>query len=112
MKPLLAAIVTFAFCLAAQDRADTQRKVLSVATLTGVRPISLAAFEIERAAQFPAIVHLKGSVEIRTPICVATGGNNAQSCDGYLVLRAGEADFHEDSGQIDARGEVRLTREK
>ncbi len=51
-------------------------------------------------------------MEIKTPVCVGTGPGNTQVCDGSVVLHADEADFHEDSGRIDARGNVTVTREK
>ena len=51
-------------------------------------------------------------VEIKTPVCLIVGRNNAHSCAGYIVLRADEADFHENSGQIEGRGNVPVTREK
>jgi hypothetical protein len=68
--------------------------------------------EIERGAEYPTVVHLKGSVEIRMRTCVMTGPGNMQVCAGYIVMHAGEADFHEDSSQIEARGNVTFTREK
>jgi hypothetical protein len=34
------------------------------------------------------------------------------NCDGYVVLRADTADFHEGTGQIEARGNVTVTREE
>ena len=58
------------------------------------------------------MIHLKGSVEIRTPVCTESGANHAHTCAGYIVLRAEEADLHEDSGQIDARGKVTVTQEQ
>ncbi len=112
MKRISAVAAVCALSIAAQDQPGSQRKHLSVATLAGVRPISLSAVEIERGRQYPGIIHLKGRVEIRTPVCLATGANAAQTCDGYFVLRAEEADFHEDTGRIAARGEVEVTHEK
>ena len=62
--------------------------------------------------QDPSVIHLKGSVEIKTPVCVATGKGNEQLCAGYVILRTDEAEFHEDSGRIEARGNVTVSREK
>lgn len=76
-----------------------------------MQPISIAARQIERELPYNGIVHLKGSVEIKTPVCLATGPGNAHTCAGYVVLRADQADFHEESGQIEADGNVKLTRE-
>ena len=43
---------------------------------------------------YPSVVHLKGTVEIRT--------------NGF-ILRADEADYHEDTGEVEARGTVKVT---
>jgi lipopolysaccharide assembly outer membrane protein LptD (OstA) len=75
-------------------------------------PIWVSALEIDRGSPYPSIVHLKGSVEIRQRVSVRTGPGNALACSGYSVLRADEADLHEDTGAVDARGSVRLTHEK
>jgi lipopolysaccharide assembly outer membrane protein LptD (OstA) len=71
--------------------------------------MSVAALGIEREGDYPAVIHLKGRVEIKTPVCTKEG---VLHCDGYVVLRADQADLQEDSGQIEARGNVRVTREK
>lgn len=76
------------------------------------RPMTVKADEIERGASFPSFIHLKGNVEIRTRVCVRTGAANALTCNGYTVLRADEAEVHEESGEVEARGNVRLTHEK
>ena len=68
--------------------------------------------EIEIGLPYPSVIHLKGSVEIRTPVCVVTGPGNAWTCNGSVVLRADEADLHEDTGQIEASGNVKVTRER
>jgi len=108
---IAASIVASALALAAQDYPAGQLKHLPIPAEPGTR-VTVAALEIERGAEYPTVVHLKGSVEIRMAVCVVTGPGSTQVCKGYTVLRADEADFHEDSGQIDARGNVRVTREK
>jgi lipopolysaccharide assembly outer membrane protein LptD (OstA) len=112
MLRFLAAFAACTLTLAAQNYPSGQLKRLSVPTQTNVQPVSVAALDIEREGLYPAVIHLKGSVEIRTPVCLNTGPNNTQSCAGYFVLRADQADFHEDSGQTEARGNVTVTREK
>jgi hypothetical protein len=52
---------------------------------------------------------LKGEVEITTPICVPMGTKGKLACDGYMVLRADEAELREDTGEIQARGNVNVT---
>jgi len=68
--------------------------------------------EIDRGTQYPSVIHLKGNVEIRTPVCVAAGPGTALACAGYVVVRADQADLHEDTGEVEASGNVRVTREK
>ncbi|SPE41076.1 conserved exported hypothetical protein [Candidatus Sulfopaludibacter sp. SbA3] len=108
----LAAFAVCTLTLAAQEYPAGELKHLAVPTATSVRPVSVTAQEIQRETPVPSVTHLKGSVEIKTPVCVRSGPGNEQVCDGYVVLRADEADFHEDTGQIEARGNVKVTREK
>ena len=112
-KPCLVAHAVCALSLAAQDNPAGQLKHLSVPVSTNIRPLSVAAMQIERTMAYPSIIHLKGSVEIRTPVCLHTKPENGQTsaCDGYMVVRADEADLHEDTGQIEASGNVKITRE-
>ena len=111
MKWSLAALAVCTLALTAQDQPAGQLKHLSIPTSTHVNPISVAALAIEREGEYPAIIHLKGSVEIKTPVCLKAGQGSTLHCDGYLVLHADQADFHEGSGQIDAHGKVTVTRE-
>jgi lipopolysaccharide assembly outer membrane protein LptD (OstA) len=107
-------LIALAVCttLIAQDYPAGQLKHLIVPTMTSARPVSVAAMEIESQLPHPSIMHLKGSVEIRTPVCLHTGPGNELACDGSVVLRADEANFHEDTGQIEASGNVKVTRER
>ncbi len=74
-----------------QDNKAAERKLHVMATGPGGG--TLAAFSIQRGASYPSVIHLKGDVEIRR-----TG----------MVLRADQADYHEDTGEIEARGNVRV----
>src|SRR6266567_3279071 len=74
--------------------------------VNGARPSTLTAFEIERGAGYPAAIHLKGAVEIKSPVCLPVGKRGKLICDGEMILRADEATFHEDSGQIEANGVI------
>ena len=112
MLRFLAAIAVCTLGLSAQDYPSGQLKRLSVPTTNNVSPMSVAALGIEREGDYPALIHLKGSVEIKTPVCTKEGAGNVLHCDGYVVVRADQADLQEDSGQIEARGNVRVTREK
>lgn len=84
-------------------------KHLTVATVQGLRPVALTATSIERGAHYPSVMRLKGGVEIRTPVCMPVGPKGALICDGEMILRADEAEFNEDSGEIEARGNVSVT---
>jgi hypothetical protein len=110
VKLSLAFLAVCAIALTAQDR-SAELKHLAISTATSLQPVKVAALEIVRDLPYTSVVHLRGSVEIRTPICLVTGPGTTHTCGGYMVLRADRADFHEDSGQIDASGNVRVTRE-
>jgi lipopolysaccharide assembly outer membrane protein LptD (OstA) len=112
MKLATAAVLLCALGYAAQDNPSDPRKHISIPTTTNVRPVLATAAEIERGTEYPSIIHLRGNVEIRTPMCVATGPGTALSCGGYVVVRADRADVKEDTGDIEATGNVRITREK
>ncbi len=125
MKLLLAALAVSAAAVTAQDRPTliaqdrpAGLKHLTVHTSTSLRPVDVAALEIVRDIPYNSIDHLRGSVEIKTPVCIQqhdatnrSDSTNQWTCDGFVVLHADQADFHEDSGQIEASGNVRVTRE-
>ena len=109
MKTSLTALVC-AVVLSAQNYPASERKHLSVPIASSAQPLAVAAIEIDRGVQYPSVIHLKGDVEIRMPVCIATGPGTEQHCAGEIVFRADEADLHEDTGQIEAKGAVRVTR--
>lgn len=92
MRTSLIVICLALLPLAAQD--DSEIKRLTVGTRANGRPavptIRLGAKSIEQIA---GIVYLKGSVEINLPT---------------HILVADEAEYDQDSGEIQARGNVRL----
>jgi hypothetical protein len=76
----------------------------------GSRGVALAALSIERGVEFPTVVKLSGNVEIKTPVCIPSPKKGANMlCDGDMVVHADEAEFHEDTGQIEAHGNVTVT---
>ncbi len=79
------------------------------AGLNGSRPVVLTAISIVRGARYPTVIKLKGSVEIKTPVCLPIGKNGALVCDGEMIVHADEAELHEDSGEIQAHGNVQIT---
>jgi lipopolysaccharide assembly outer membrane protein LptD (OstA) len=114
VKLFAAGLAVCALTLSAQQNASGQLKHLSVPTITSDRPVSISAREIEKEVTYPSVIRLKGSIEIQTPVCVNTKPADARTwvCDGSVVLRADEAVLHEDTGQVEASGNVRVTRER
>ncbi len=92
-----------------QDDKAVEVKHLTAAPQNGSRTVALAALSIERGAHYPSVVKLKGNVEIKTPVCLPVGKESELVCEGYMVVTADEAEFHEDTGQIEARGNVSVT---
>jgi hypothetical protein len=84
-------------------------KHISLPIAGSAQPLAAAAIEIVRAVQYPSVIHLKGAVEIRMPVCVVTGPGNAQRCAGEIVFQCDEANLHEDTGQIEAKGAAKIT---
>jgi len=105
--PICASVALLTLAIA-QDLAPEQ-KHLSIPTLNGRRPVSISALNIERGVEYPAIIRLTGKVEIKTPVCLPTGKNGSMVCDGEMIVRADEAQLHEDTGQIEAQGNVVVT---
>jgi lipopolysaccharide assembly outer membrane protein LptD (OstA) len=73
---------------------------------SGASPVRLSALNIVRGAEYPSVVYLEGNVEVKSPVCLPVGRKKAVVCDGYMLLRADSVEFHEDTGQIVARGNV------
>lgn len=57
------------------------------------RNVTLAASSIERGVSYPSVIQLKGNVQIKLK---------------GMILRAEEATFREGTGEIEARGNVRI----
>ena len=109
MKLIIAALAC-ASAVTGQDYTVGQLKHISVPIVGSVQPLVVAALEIDRSVQYPSVIHLKGAVVIRVPVCVVTGPGNAQHCAGEILFNADEADLHEDTGQIQAKGGATITR--
>ena len=109
-KLWFAALTVSAAALVAQSP-PVEVKHLTVPDSTEGRAPVVSALEIVRDLPYNGIDHLKGDVEIKTPVCVSIGPNHEWTCNGFVVLRAEQAVYHEDTGQIEASGDVRVTRE-
>jgi len=104
-------VLACALVLSAQNNPAVERKHISVPIENSAQPFGAAASEIERGSDYPSVIHLKGDVEVRMPVCIAAGPGAVQRCAGDIVLHADEIDLHEQSGQIDARGAVTVKRQ-
>ena len=65
---------------------------------------------MDRPVRYPSVIRLKGEVEIKMPVCVVTGPGTAQRCSGEIVVHADEAELHEDTGRIEAKGATTIAR--
>ena len=93
MKQAIFAILAFASAIsmasAGQVNPAAERKYVMIATPEGPN-ISLTATAIQRRAP---LVQLRGNVEIRTK---------------DMILRADEASYNQNTGEIEANGAVRI----
>ena len=108
-----ACVWMFALALAGAAGQQNDVKHVIIPTPDRARPVQLSALNVERGAEYPSVVELKGNVEIRMPVCVHTEKPGSKrmvlACNGETVLRADEASYHEDTGQVEARGNVTVT---
>ena len=82
-------------------------KYLYVQTAYG-KSATVRAQSIERGAQYPSTVTLKGNVEITVPICTRPSAGGEMTCAGYIVIRADEAEVDEGTGEIRPTGHVTI----
>ena len=94
----------------ARSQDEPTLKHLTVVTAQSGPNASMAALSIVRVGEpSHSVIHLRGNVEIRIPFCVSQGAPRPV-CNGYLVIRADQADFHEDTGEIDSIANATVTR--
>ena len=84
------------------------RKHFMTAPMSGGRNVMMTANNITRLGQYPAGIQLSGEVEIKTPACLPLGKEGKLMCDGAMIVRSDEATYHEESGQIEAKGSVTI----
>ena len=58
--------------------------------------------------RYNSLIHLRGNVEIRT-CCTQPPGRSQTGPRAYMIIRADEADYDGEKGQIEARGTVRVS---
>lgn len=109
---LLTSATTLLLCIIAVPTTAQENmaelKHLIAPLLNGSRPASLTAVSIEHGLEYPTVISMKGRVEIQTPVCLPVGKKGAVVCDGEMIVHADEAEFHEDTGEIQARGNVQI----
>lgn len=81
---------------------------LVVALVAGPR-VSLTANSMERDGDYPSTIRMTGAVEIKSQVCLPVGADGKLICDGYTIVRAEAATFHEATGRIEAVGSVSIT---
>jgi lipopolysaccharide assembly outer membrane protein LptD (OstA) len=92
----LASVLPQAVC---QDTASAQRLNLTVGRST------LQAESIDRELPYPSVIRLKGNVQITARTVVQYAPLSLM----IMVVKADEADYHEDTGEIEARGDVQVS---
>jgi hypothetical protein len=100
------AVVTCA-CLALSQETDG-RKHLKIPVASGSAPLSASATSILRDMKYPSSVHLSGSVEIIMPMCYRPAPEQSLTCPREMVLTGDNVVVHEDTGEIEASGTVRV----
>lgn len=106
MKPLVLVVALACPFIAfspAQDNRNTDSR-LHVLSAGPAGNATLAADSIERDPSYPSVVRLKGAVEIKSKTVAQASPLNLM----IMEIHADEADYHEDSGEIEARGKVRV----
>lgn len=99
------------FLAAAQDSGPGGLKHLVVFPVgqVGQKGVQVEAREIVRGAEYPTVVRLTGDVRIKSPVCLPVGKDRAAVCDGYTIVRADSAEYHEDTGELEAHGNVSIS---
>ena len=103
MKLLILGGMLACQCTTLLPQAIGQNKLNMMATGPLGR-ITLQADSIQRRPSYPSVIQLKGNVEIKTKTVVQDSPLSLM----IMVVRADEADYHEDTGEIEARGTVRV----
>jgi lipopolysaccharide assembly outer membrane protein LptD (OstA) len=119
MKLLMTVAIAYQFAVAPHAICQDNRSQPERLHLTRPFPqsspgrVELTASNIQRdlsSKERESIIHLRGNVEVRMVTCGPAGRDDAMACDkGSMVLHADEVDYNEKTGEINARGDVRVT---
>src|SRR5882672_1779808 len=91
-------------CTSVLPQAVGQENKLSLMATGPLGSIALQADSIQRRPSYPSVIQLKGNVEIKTKTVVQHSPVRLM----IMVVRADEADYHEDPSQTNAVGNVRI----
>lgn len=103
MKLFLAGVAVTCQLAIGQDRVPAPERLHVMATGPSNR-VMLEADNIERGAAYPSVIQLKGNVQIKAKAVVQESPLSLM----VMVVRADEASYHEDTGEIEARGNVHV----
>jgi lipopolysaccharide assembly outer membrane protein LptD (OstA) len=88
-------------------------RALPQGSLGPVGRVEFTASSIERdlsSRETEAIIRLRGNVEVRMITCGVTGPGDKVECDrGSMILHADAVDYNAKTGEIQPRGDVRIT---
>ena len=104
MKLLILGGMLACQCTSLLPQAIGQDNMLSLMATGPLGRVTLEADSIKRQPSYPSVIQLKGNVEIKTKTVVQDSPLSLM----IMVVRADEADYHEDTGEIEARGTVRV----
>jgi lipopolysaccharide assembly outer membrane protein LptD (OstA) len=104
MKLLILGGMLACQCTSVLPQAVGQENKLSLMATGPLGSIALQADSIQRQSSYPSVIQLKGNVEIKTKTVVQDSPLRLM----IMVVRADEADYHEDTSEIEARGTVRV----
>ncbi len=102
-------MILFGFSAISQENPAGELRHMQFSSPSGNR-IAISAMSMtqqESAGKTAHVIRLKGNVEVRITVCRANG--TSTSCDGSVVIKADEADYNVDSGEVEPRGNVRVT---
>lgn len=83
---------------------DNKQQPLHLNATGPLGAVALTADRIERTPSYPGVIQLRGHVEIRTKTVVQHSPVSLM----IMIVSADEADYHEDTSEIEARGKVRV----
>src|SRR5258706_2147328 len=110
---VLASIIV---CIAFVPQTICQEDQKHFAAHTPSAAVSFVADSIQRqdpsgstSQRFASVVQLRGNVQIRTCCVQAPDGSKKRPPRQVVMMRAEEVDFNQETGEMDVRGNVRVS---